>query len=46
MRKRLAWLALALAIAAPAALVWAGDGAKQNAEHEECCCCSESCPKR
>jgi hypothetical protein len=51
MMSKLRWLALVVALAAPAALAWAGDSkaggaGKTDAQHPCCpCCCPQACPR-
>ena len=50
MMRKLSWLALAVALAAPAAAAWAVDGnagGSGKAEPSCCCppCCEQACPR-
>ena len=46
MRKKLTWLALAVALAVPVSLAWAAGDEPEAKPHSSCCCCNQSsCPK-
>lgn len=48
MMRKLGWLAVAVALAVPAATAWAADGQAGSAGKACpgcCCCCDEACPK-
>ena len=51
MMRKLSWLALVVALAAPAAAAWAADakaGGSGKADPQSCCCphcCGNACPQ-
>ncbi|HXO19528.1 MAG TPA: hypothetical protein VOA87_06340 [Thermoanaerobaculia bacterium] len=48
MKRKLGWLALAVALAAPATMAWADSKAPSGDKtdgHSCCCFCDKSCPK-
>jgi len=46
MKRKLGWLALVVALVAPATMAWAGEGTTAG-EHSCCCpwCCAKAGPK-
>ena len=52
MMRKLSWLPLVLALAAPAAMAWAAEAkaggahpAGESGDPSCCCCCGKTCPR-